>query len=72
VDLAKINIEGGYPLLQRMIETGVIPRWHDLQTSFTAVPTPNSGTHPCRLVPDARATYDYPFVWENWRRSADR
>jgi hypothetical protein len=70
--LIKLNIEGGeYPLLTRMINTDIVEKCRDIQVQF----------HNC--VPDAEAmrlqirnalsrthflTYDYPFVWENWRR----
>ena len=72
IDLIKLNIEGGeYPLLTRMINTDIVEKCRDIQIQF----------HNC--VPDAEAmrlhirnalsrthflTYDYPFVWENWRR----
>jgi FkbM family methyltransferase len=75
VDLAKINIEGGeYPLLQRMIETGVITRWHDLQIQFHSfVPDAQQqyATLRAGLARTHKLTYDYPFVWENWRGMAD-
>ena len=72
IDLIKINIEGGeYPLLARMLETGVVEKCKDIQVQFH------------NFVPDAELlrqriahqlekthdrTYDYFFVWENWRR----
>jgi FkbM family methyltransferase len=71
VDLVKINIEGGeYPLLRRMIESGILTLFRDIQVQFHD------------FVPDAQRqylhirtelarthvlTYEYPFVWENWR-----
>lgn len=74
IDLIKINIEGGeYELLPRMVSSGLAERCGDIQVQFH------------RFVPDAVArrqairhelarthelTYDYPFVWENWRRYA--
>jgi FkbM family methyltransferase len=75
IAVAKINIEGGeYEVLPRMIDTGLIAEIDEVQVQFHD------------FVPDARGrmdeiladlalshepTYRYPFVWENWRRSAE-
>jgi FkbM family methyltransferase len=71
VHLMKINIEGGeYELLERLIETGLVDRLRDIQIQFhdfvpnaearcAAIQTALSATH--------EPTYQYPFVWENWR-----
>lgn len=72
IDLIKINIEGGeFALLRRLIDSGLIHQFVDIQVQFH------------EFVPDAwqlrrsiqadlarthQLTYDYPFVWENWRR----
>lgn len=72
VDLCKINIEGAeYALLEHILECGLLVAFGDLQIQFHDV------------LPDARArrraiqdrlaashdqTYNYAFVWENWRR----
>ena len=74
IDLISINIEGGeYPLLHRIIETGLINHIRDLQVQFHDV-IPNavaerdairallSRTHNCR--------WNYPFVWEAWRKKS--
>lgn len=72
IDLVKINIEGGeYDLLERLIACGWAARCRDIQIQF----------HRCVSDADARRqkirtalaathtlTYDFPFVWENWRR----
>ena len=68
----KINIEGGeYAVLERMMETGIIGKCGELQIQFH------------EWYPEARAlrekivkslslshyrTWNYPFVWENWKR----
>jgi FkbM family methyltransferase len=73
IRLMKLNIEGAeYDLLDHMLDTGIISRVADLQIQFH------------RFIPDAEArrntirerlrqthylTYDYEFVWENWRRA---
>jgi len=71
IDLIKINIEGGeYKLLRRMLETNLISACQDIQVQFHSF-YPNSQ----RLRSEIRrslqqthfVTYDYPFVWENWR-----
>jgi FkbM family methyltransferase len=76
VDLMKVNIEGAeYDLLDRMLDTGLVERVRDLQVQFHD------------FVPDARRrmlaireglsvthspTYQFDFVWENWRLDASR
>jgi FkbM family methyltransferase len=72
VRLMKINIEGGeYELLERMLERGLAARVADLQIQFhnfskdaadrmAAIQRGLAATH--------RPTYQYRFVWENWRR----
>lgn len=71
IDLVKINIEGGeYDLLDHLIASGWIAKIRDVQVQFHD------------FVPDAEhrmagikeklsrtheLTYEYPFVWENWR-----
>lgn len=72
IALLKVNIEGAeYELLEHLLASGWMARIRDLQVQFH------------RFVPDAaarrealrqqfaathRLTYDFPFVWENWRR----
>jgi FkbM family methyltransferase len=74
VDLAKINIEGGeYPLLARMIETGVVRLFRNLQIQFhDFVPGAEERYEAIRtaLGETHSLTYHYRFVWENWRRRA--
>ena len=75
VDLMKINIEGGeYALLPRLLDTGLTRAIGDIQVQFHE-------THPDaaarratireRLAQTHELTYDFPFVWENWRRRSD-
>jgi FkbM family methyltransferase len=71
VDLIKINIEGGeYSVLRRLIDAGLISRCNNIQVQFhefvkdakalrLAIRSDLSRTHDL--------TYDFPFVWENWR-----
>lgn len=74
VALLKLNIEGGeYELLEHLLDTGRIDCFENIQVQFHW------------FVPDARrrmaaiqqrlgqthaATYQYPFVWENWTSEA--
>ncbi len=72
VSLAKINIEGGeYELLDRLIETGQVARFRDIQVQFHELDT-SSATKMERLQSLLRntheLTYQYRFVWENWTR----
>src|SRR5579864_3238015 len=72
IDLIKINIEGGeYDLLSRMIETGLTDVCQDIQIQFHswvdgAVRRRTEIQH--SLSRSHRMTYEYPLVWENWRR----
>ena len=72
IDLMKINIEGGeYALLQRMHETGLIARCVDLQIQFhDFVPGAHEKRRRLReiIARTHELTYDYPFIWDNWRR----
>lgn len=72
VALMKINIEGGeFELLERMLETELARRVDDIQVQFhniadeseqrmTAIQLGLGRTH--------ELTYQYRFVWENWKR----
>ena len=72
IDLMKINIEGAeYPLLKRMIQKGIVERCSDIQIQFhtfysDAVKLRNEIRN--ALQNTHKLTYDYPFVWENWRK----
>jgi hypothetical protein len=72
IDLIKINIEGGeYPLLKRMIETNIIEKCTDIQVQFhNFYPNATQLRNEIRdsLQKTHFLTYDYPFVWENWRK----
>jgi FkbM family methyltransferase len=72
IDLLKMNIEGGeYPLLRRMIQTDLVSRCTDIQVQFhDFVPDARRQYAEIRagLVRSHALTYEYPFVWENWRR----
>lgn len=71
IDLMKVNIEGGeYELLERLIDTGYIERVTDLQVQFhDFVPDAETRMHGIqeKLRKTHATTYQYPFVWENWR-----
>lgn len=73
VNLLKVNIEGGeYELLERLISTGLIGRIDDLQVQFHNF-LPDAPARMEELQRLMRAThtptYQYRFVWENWRRN---
>lgn len=72
IDLIKINIEGGeYVLLQRMLETGLVSICENIQIQFHRFyPYSQKLRFEIRaaLQETHFATYDYPFVWENWRK----
>ena len=71
VDLLKINIEGGgFPLLERMLNTGLARRCANIQVQFHA-DYPDAVERRerirVRLAKTHELTWDYFFVWENWR-----
>lgn len=72
VDLIKINIEGGeYQVLPALIDSGFINNIGDVQVQFhdfieEAVVKRSEIRE--RLKDTHYLTYDYWFVWENWRR----
>lgn len=73
VRLMKINIEGGeYELLERMLEVGLAARVVDFQIQFHNF-TPDAALRMAAiqrgLAATHRPTYQYRFVWENWRRA---
>lgn len=72
LDLIKINIEGGeYELLERMIETGLARSTHDIQVQFHEINKDSLARMrkiQARLAQTHCLTYQYEFVWENWRR----
>ena len=65
------SFEGGeFDLLPRLIETGLIRNCQNVQVQFHAwVPNAVEKRLQIRrsLLQTHAITYDYPFVWENWR-----
>ena len=76
LDLMKINIEGGeYDLLDHLIEADFIPSIGNLQVQFhDFVPqaTERMARIQRKLAITHSLTYQYPFVWENWRKKDAR
>ena len=72
--LMKINIEGGEDeVLERLLETGLASRMDNIQVQFHNIaPDSESRMNSIlkRLEASHEPTYQYPFVWENWRRGA--
>lgn len=72
VNLLKVNIEGGeYDLLEQIIQTGFIADIADIQVQFHEfVPEAERKRNKIRelLSKTHYLTYEYEFVWENWRR----
>jgi hypothetical protein len=73
IDLIKINIEGGeYPLLNRMLDQDLVRRCTDIQIQFhNFIEDADSKRQILRerLAKTHHLTYDYPFIWENWKKS---
>ena len=75
IDLMKINIEGGeYELLEHLIETGIIKNIKDVQVQFHDF-IPDAEVRMKKIQEELKKThfltYQYEFVWENWRRRID-
>jgi FkbM family methyltransferase len=72
VALMKINIEGGeYELLERLIETRLIESIDDVQVqfhNFTDDASERMAAIQEHLGKTHALTYQYRFVWENWKR----
>lgn len=72
VDLMKINIEGGeYPLLRRLIETGLVRQIDNIQVQFHEF-VDDAARQRSELRRQLEHTHEeswcYEFVWENWSR----
>ncbi|MBW8782096.1 MAG: FkbM family methyltransferase [Verrucomicrobia bacterium] len=72
IALMKINIEGGeYELLERMIDTGIASRIEHFQIQFHDL-APESEARMQAIQKHLQLThsptYQYKFVWENWKR----
>ena len=75
VDLAKINIEGAeYDLLDDLLDSGCITVFRNLQVQFHDFVVENAAARmhaiQQRLAATHELTWQYPFVWENWRLKA--
>jgi len=72
VALIKINIEGGeYELLERLIDTGYIRIFQNVQVQFHRIAEDSDHRMACihdGLAQTHSPTYQYRFVWENWMR----
>jgi len=72
IDLIKINIEGGeYELVEKIIQSGLVERIENLQIQFhNFIPGAFGKRKKIQeaLTNTHKLTYNYPFVWENWRK----
>lgn len=76
VDLIQINIEGSeYEVLENMIESGVINKFKNIQVQFhlginDAVKIRDDIRN--KLIDNGfEINFDYPFVWESWRKKIE-
>lgn len=70
IDLLKINIEGDeYPLLEYMIKNNLHKSVRDIQVQFHRMGDyiPRYEKIRLELEKSHQLTYNYPFVWENWK-----
>lgn len=74
IDLMKINIEGDeFDLLEGMIKSGKILNVDNIQVQFHShIPDAVNRRNAIRteLAKTHYLTYDYEFIWENWRRKS--
>lgn len=70
IDVVKVNIEGGeYPLLERMIQTGLISRISFLLVQFHNIDRDSPRKHELlrqQLELTHNLDWSYFFVWERW------
>jgi hypothetical protein len=71
----KVNIEGGeYELLERLIDTDLVRAIGDIQVQFHNF-WPEAASRMENVQNGLRRThtptYQYRFVWENWRRNPE-
>ena len=72
VDLIKINIEGGeYELLESLLENNLISIFTNIQVQFHDFLLDNGKERMNKiqenLAKTHELTYQYEFVWENWK-----
>ena len=71
IDLMKVNIEGGeYDLLEGLIESGDVHLIDNIQVQFhNFVPNARNRMEQIQsnLKKSHELTYQYEFVWENWK-----
>ena len=74
IDLIKINIEGAeYELLNRMLSCGIVPKCADIQIQFHRCVENYTQKYErirAELLKTHELTYDFPYLWENWRKRA--
>jgi len=73
IDLIKINIEGEeYSLLEYMIKNNLIKTCDNIQVQFHVIVDNYEIRYDYiryELEKTHHLTYNYPFVWENWRKN---
>jgi FkbM family methyltransferase len=72
VDLIKINIEGGeYEVLESLLENNLITIFNNIQVQFHDFIIENAQERmnkiQMKLAKTHELTYQYEFVWENWK-----
>lgn len=72
IDLAKINIEGAeYALLESIIHNNLIHKFKNIQVQFHDFIIDDAKNRMERIQSNLSKThiltYQYPFIWENWK-----
>ena len=71
VDLMKLNIEGAeFDLLERLLDTGLHKKVTDIQIQYHIIDEDSEAKRDSiseRLSETHECTWNYPWVWENWK-----
>lgn len=75
IDLVKINIEGSeYALLESLIAAGMITKFKNIQVQFHDFIIENARGRMEKIQQELakthELTYQYDFIWENWKLKA--
>lgn len=72
IDLIKINIEGGeYEFLEKLLDSYLIDMVKNIQVQFHNISDDSRSRMEeiqKRLIKTHKLTYQYDFIWENWKR----
>ena len=73
IPFVSMNIEGGeYPLLERLIESGYINKFENIQIQFHDIYQKDAEIRMTKIQQELSKTHElvfqYKFVWEKWKK----